>query len=72
MTGILENQIRLIINILGYRNENDIEAILFSADFKKAFNSVQYYFINYTLSTFGVGAGFIQWVKISSKMQKVA
>ena len=44
-------------------NENDIEAIFFSADFEKAFDSVEHSFIISTLRTFGFGPEFIQWVK---------
>ena len=32
--------VRLINDILKYTDENDIEAILFSADFEKAFDSL--------------------------------
>ena len=37
--------VRLINDILEYTNENDIEAILFSADFEKAFDLVEHSFI---------------------------
>ena len=55
--------VRLINDILEYTNENDIEAILFSADFEKAFDSVEHSFIISTLRAFGFGPDFIQWVK---------
>ena len=44
-------------------DENDIEAILFSADFEKAFHSIEHSFIISTLKAFGFGPDFIQWVK---------
>ena len=55
--------VRLISDILEYTDENDIEAILFSADFEKAFDSVEHSFIISSLKTFGFGPDFIQWVK---------
>ena len=42
---------------------NDMLAILFSADFEKAFDSIEHTFIFVTLQTFGFGPDFIQWVK---------
>ena len=55
--------VRLISDILEYTDENDIEAILFSADFEKAFDSIEHSFIISTLKAFGFGPDFIQWVK---------
>ena len=63
--------VRLINDILEYSDENDIEAILFSADFEKAFDTVEHSFIISTLRAFGFGPDFIQWVKTFLKMQKV-
>ena len=55
--------VRLINNILEYTDENDIEAILFSADFEKAFDPVEHSFIISTLRAFGFGPDFIKWVE---------
>ena len=55
--------VRLINNILEYTDENEIEAILFSTDFEKAFDSIEHSFIISTLRAFGFGPDFIQWVK---------
>ena len=44
---------------LEYKDENDMEAILFSADFEKAFDSVEHSFIISTLREFGFGLDFI-------------
>ena len=54
---------RLINDILEYTDENDMEAILFSAAFEKCFDSVEHSFIISTLRAFGFGPDFIQWVK---------
>ena len=37
--------VRVTNDILEYKDENDIEAILFSADFETAFDSVEHSFI---------------------------
>ena len=50
-------------DILEYTDNNNIEAILFSADFEKAFDSVDHTFLFATLTGFGFGPDFIQWVK---------
>ena len=57
----------MINNILEYTDTNDIEPILFSADFEKAFDSVEHSFSISTLISFGFGPDFIQWVKTFSK-----
>ena len=59
----IRESVRLISDILEYTDENDIEAILFSADFEKAFDSVEHSFIISTFKAFGFGPDFIQWVK---------
>ena len=53
----------MISGILEYTNENDIEAILFSADFEKAFDSIEHPFLFAVLKSFGFGADFIQWIR---------
>ena len=55
--------VRLINDILECMDENDTEAILFSADFEKAFDSIEHSFIISTLRAFGFGPDFIRWVK---------
>ena len=55
--------IRLITDLLAYTEENSIGGILFSADFEKAFDSVEHSFIFATLKSFGFGAQFIQWIR---------
>ena len=54
--------IRLITDLLAYMEENSIGGILFSADFEKAFDSIEQSFIFATLKSFGFGAQFIQWI----------
>ena len=53
----------LISDMLEYTAENKTEAIFFSADFEKAFDSIKHTFIFATLHSFGFGPDIIQWVK---------
>ena len=55
--------VRLISDILEYTADNDIEAILFSADFEKAFDSIDHRFLFSVLKSFGFDPDFIQWVR---------
>ena len=66
----MESSIRLINDILEYKDENDIEALLFSANFEKAFDSVEHSFIISTLRAFGFGSDFIHWVETFFKNVK--
>ena len=54
---------RLISDILEYTDDNNIEAVLSSADFEKAFYSIDHCFLFSVLKTFGFGPDFIQWVR---------
>ena len=42
---------------------DDIDGILFAADMEKAFDSLEHNFIFSTLTKFGFGQEFIQWVR---------
>ena len=55
--------IRLISDVLEYTDKHDIEGILFSADFEKAFDSIEHNFLFATLKSFGFGPQFIQWIR---------
>ena len=55
--------IRFISDILANVDENELSGVLFSADFKKALDSVEHSFIFATLRSFGFGPEFIQWVR---------
>ena len=55
--------VRLINDMLEYADKNNIEAILFLADFEKAFNSIDHTFILAVLKSYGFGPDFIQWIK---------
>ena len=55
--------VRLVQDIIEYVDREEEEAILFSTDIEKAFDSVNHDFIFATLEKFGFGPEFIQWVK---------
>ena len=63
--------IRLVQDIIEYVDREEEEAILFSTDIEKAFDSVNRNFIFATLEKFGFGPEFIQWVKTLLKMVRV-
>ena len=50
----ISESIRLISDILEYTENNDVPGILFSADFEKAFYSVEHNFIFAVLKSFGL------------------
>ena len=54
--------VNFINDIPEYKDKDDIETILFSADFEKAFDSVKHSFIISNLRVLGFGPDFIQWV----------
>ena len=59
--------VRSIDDILEYTDSNDIEALLFSADFEKAFDSIDHCFLLSVLESFGFGPEFLQWVRVLFK-----
>ena len=63
--------IRFVQDINEYVDREEEEAILFSTDIEKAFDSVNHNFIFATLEKFGFGPEFIQWVKTLLKMVRV-
>ena len=53
----------LISDIVKYTENMGIEAILFSEDFEKVFDSIGHTFLFSVLKSYGLGPDFIQWVK---------
>jgi hypothetical protein len=56
--------IRIVHDIMTYCDENDISGIMAFLDFEKAFDSIDWNFLNHTLRTFGFGQYFIDWINI--------
>ena len=55
---------RLILDIFYYCDETNEDGILLFLDFKKAFDSVEWSFLNKTLHKFNFGNNVINWVSI--------
>ena len=67
-TGFIKNRyigenIRTIIDLIDYTEENEIPGIIFSIDFEKAFDSIDWKYMEICLGYFGFGPGLIKWVK---------
>ena len=67
-TGFLKGRfigenIRLIDSIIKYASENNTPGLLLFVDFEKAFDSLEWSFIERTLQYFGFGPSLTQWVK---------
>ena len=61
--------IHLISNILEHTEDHSIDGLLFSADFEKAFGSIEHPFIPATLESFRFGPQFSPVDKSYSKQQ---
>ena len=64
--SICEN-IRSILDIMEYTKDNNETGILFFIDFEKAFDSLEWDFLNKCLELFNFGPEFIRWVNIFYK-----
>ena len=58
----IRESIRLIDDSQEYADDNDIPGILFSANFAKAFDSIDHSFMFSVLEKFGCGPNFIHWI----------
>ena len=68
-TGYIKNRyigenIRLISDIMTYTEEENIRGIVLFIDFKKAFDTIEWDFINCCLKAFNFGPDIQNWVKI--------
>ena len=68
-TGFLPNRyigesVRLILDIIEYTDINNIPATLFFIDFEKAYDKIEWSFINKCLEHFGFGEDLKKWVKV--------
>ena len=46
-----------------HADQENLDGILFAADIKKAFDSVEHSFIFTVVKKFGFGSDFVQWIK---------
>ena len=70
-TSKIGESFRLVQDIIEYVDREEDEAILFSTDIEKAFDSVNHNFIFASLEKFGFGPEFIRCVKTLLKMVRV-
>ena len=67
-TGFLKGRfmgenIRLIDSVINYTAQQDIPGLLLFIDFEKAFDSLEWCFVNPTLQYFGFGPSLTNWVR---------
>ena len=62
-THYIGESICIVDDILEYTECNEVPSVLFSADFKKAFDSIDHTFIHVVLEKFGFEPDFIHAVK---------
>ena len=49
--------------MLEYADKENLDGLIFAADIKKAFDSIEHNFLLATLTKYGFGSNFIQWIK---------
>ena len=55
--------IRLVDDLMGYAEQENLDGLIFAADIEKAFDSVDHNFISASLEKYGIGPDFIEWIK---------
>ena len=68
----IQDNLRIIQDVVDYAQVNSIGGILVALDFKAAFNSIEHHFIWYALRCFGFGDSFIKWIKLLYNGSKLA
>ena len=68
-TGFLKNRfigenIRLLDSIINYTNTEQIPGLLLFVDFEKAFDSVEWSFMEKTLKYYNFGTSLVAWIKL--------
>ena len=68
-TGFLENRfigqnIRLVDSVIIYTNKEQIPGLLLFIDFEKAFDSLEWSFIEKTLNFYNFGSSFVAWIRL--------
>ena len=68
-TGFLKNRFigennRLINSIIDYTNTKQIPGLLLFIDFEKAFDGIEWSFVQKTLKHFNFGTSFVAWIKL--------
>ena len=68
-TGFLRNRfigenIRLVDNVINYANIKQIPGLLQFTDFEKAFDSLEWSFIEKTLNYYNFGSSLVAWIRL--------
>ena len=58
------DNIRLIHGIINYTAKENLPGLLLFLDFEKAFDTVEWNFIEKTLGIFGFGSSFVKWINM--------
>jgi hypothetical protein len=64
MGRLIGQNIRIVKDIMDYCECNSIEGLLVMLDFEKAFDSLNWKFLDYTLKEFNFGENYRRWVRI--------
>ena len=56
--------LRLLSDIIAYCNEENLDGILLTIDFKSAFDTLEREFMIYALKSFNIGEDFCSWIKL--------
>ncbi|KAL9978010.1 hypothetical protein ACROYT_G015484 [Oculina patagonica] len=59
---LISDSTRIIDDIMSYTKVNDLSGLLVAIDFEKAFDSLDWAFLNKALLAFNFGESFIKWV----------
>ena len=68
-TGFLKNKfigenIRLVDSVINYANIKQIPGLLLFIDFEKAFDSLEWSFIEKTLNYYNFGSSLVAWIRL--------
>ena len=55
--------IRLTDDLLEYADKENLDGLIFAADTEKSFDVIEHNFLLATLTKYGFGSNFIQWIK---------
>ena len=54
----------LIINVISYTESKNIPGLLLFVDFERAFDTIEWAFVEKTLHHFGFGSSLIKWINL--------
>lgn len=58
------NSIGRLLNMIQFSHQQKTNSLFVSMDAEKAFDRVEWPYLFYTLSKFGLGESFVSWVKL--------